>query len=204
MEAVKETRSYIPYAEPGTCEARATWLAALFGAEEIPTSKRYVFAPSMTEKLHGPNNIPWDYHVAIMIRAQDSHEHMILDPTWGDNWLLVDWKWRALMTNNDAAYQLDVPGSTDGGDVRNNYKNIPSQIVGSFSEMPKFKLSTLEKACGTMLQFQSTVSGIDYAYAQEKLKSEMLRVADALNARGVLDWGSLTPGVIYCGSKKLR
>ncbi len=204
MEAVKDTRNYIPYAEPGTCEARATWLAALFAAEKIPTTKRYVFAPSNTEKLKGPNNVPWDYHVGIMLRANDSQEHMILDPTWGDDWLKVDWKWRGLMTSNPQAFQLDVPGSTDGADIRYNYMNITSVVVDSYAAMPKFKLATLEKACGTMSTFQTTVTGLDYAYAQQRLKAEMLRVADALEAQGVLDWGSLTPGAIYCGNQKLR
>jgi hypothetical protein len=204
MAAVKDTRSYIPYAEPGTCEARATWLAALFAAEAIPTTKRYVFAPSYNEKLRGPNNVPWNYHVAIMLRANDSQEHMILDPTWGDDWLKVDWQWKALMTSNPAAFQIDVPGSTDGAEVRMDYKTRPSVIVQSFDEMPKFQLETLEKACGTMSIFQTTVSGLDYQFAQKRLKEEMLRIADALQAQNILDWGDLMPGLVYCGKQRLR
>lgn len=204
IAVIEETRSYIPYAEPGTCEARATWLAALFAAESIPTTKRYVFAPSPRETLRGPGGIPWEYHVAIMIRANDSQEHMIADPTWGDDWLKVDWRWRELMTDNPSAYQLDVPGSIDGTEIRRTYRNRTSIIVESLEEMPKFKVETFEKACGTMSQFQSTVSGLDYAQAQRKLKAEMLRIIDVLEPRGVLDWGALTPGVVYCGREKLR
>lgn len=204
-ELIDSTKDYIPYDNPLICFARALFMSLALASEQIPSSAHFAFAPSMQEKLKGPKGEPWDYHVAVMIRANDSGEQMVFDPALSWDGPIVDWKWLQKMTMNPQAKTLDVPGSIYAKRVGNGeFKD--RWVVESFAAMPPFRQADIEQACGEILKFQTLSNNLPIGFdeAKARLFADTIRFSHRMAKLGKLEWGSLTPGVIYCGKQKIE
>jgi len=201
MEVLGDLPAYIPFNEPGICFARALYMSMALASKEIPSSAYFVFPKQPGQTLNGINGMPWQYHVAMMIRANDSEEQMIFDPAFSEQ-PMVDSKWISLMSQEEVKTVI-VPGSQYAQEILRG-ANIPPKFINSFDELPPFKLYDIENACSMIERFQNLITGSSYEEKKAKLYSETIRMVHKLEAVGKLKRINNPNGqTIYCGRKKI-
>jgi hypothetical protein len=137
IQVLGDLPTYIPFNEPGICFARALYMSMALASKEIPSSAYFVFPKQPGQTLNGINGMPWQYHVSMMIRANDSHEQMVFDPAFSEQ-PMVDSKWISLMSQEEVKTVI-VPGSQYAQEILRG-ANIPPRFINSFEELPPFKL----------------------------------------------------------------
>ncbi len=203
MKKVEELKDFISFQEPSICFARAFYMSLSLASEQIPSSAYFIFPQSPSERLTGPNGLPWEYHVGMMIQATDSQERMIFDPSMsGDP--IVDNQWIPRFSHVPVKTAI-LPGSTYANSaIRNhNHENI---LLTNFEDMPKFKQVDIESACGILDRFigsSSNSSGLSYTEKKDKLYSSTIKFVKDLDVLNKIDWGNLTNSSIYCGNQKI-
>lgn len=200
LAIVADTRSYVDWHEIGTCEPRALLLSALLASERIPSSVVKVTPPNGST-LYGPGGAPWNYHIAVMLRAADTAPMMMIDPALSDDPMLLT-DWRSALRADSARLEI-APGSVTASALATYAPSDVTSVPESFDTMPAFALSDIEQSCGIIARWQPNIPGVDVSAARSRLHRETVRVVAALRALDKLDLGDLAPGSVYCGREKI-
>lgn len=165
---------YLPFDYPKEgCFARAYFMAMELAAQGIPSSSQYL-ARMQGRLMFG--EIEWKWHVApALLIVEDpatgkqrdvykyqevnkgnieqvTEEVTIVDPAMSSEPMSVK-KWFGLMLEDDTnAYALIAPGNFYDAAVPPLIGPRP-EVIKSFAELGKFKLSHVRRSCGVLTKF---------------------------------------------------
>lgn len=188
---------YLPFGyKLDGCFARALFMSMELAEDDIPSSAQFAKGVLMPTA-----DITWVYHVAPMLIVGSDSEPTIIDPSlFSAPTKLRTWveALNAFAPSQPAPELVAIPGSvydTDGPPTATE-----EQVIHSFAELPRFKLSDISLACQAAHAYLVNENATNVTFKKEKLQTRANQLVRRLHELEKLDLGSFEapPASVRC------